>query len=265
MAEDSEVARTPSGRLEPQPRGRLGRWLRLKQYEAERRWADPREHFRHKRLLAKVVLLHVRYTCGYLATGFLISAPIQLGTQDHWDSIGKSLVLGLICTLPFVVLWPFTRVDWERMRLPEFKNLELAQTRWAVYASGAFLLVCGLARLWPDGSLLWLFDVRIAWLSLLLMAFAWLRVKFHTLVFREFYTLKPDDDLVLSYRPPLRDTEPEPAPEPAAPAPEALAEVPVLEDPNAPTDDAPQDAAPLDPNAPAVEADPEPAEGERVA
>ena len=46
-----------------------------------------------------------------------------------------------------------------------------------------------------------MWDERVAWLTLGLMFFGWIRVKFHTILFREFYTLKPEDDLVLRVPP----------------------------------------------------------------
>lgn len=81
---------------------------------------------------------------------------------------------------------------------PEFKNFELALTRWASYCAAAFFVFAGVLQLTaPQSRLGWLCDFRVAWVELVLMSFAWVGVKFHTVLFREFYTLKPDDDLVL--------------------------------------------------------------------
>lgn len=152
----------------------------------------------HTRIVTRVMVIYARYTCGYLATGFLVSAPLQLVTHREWGDLFKSLILGVVFAVPFLLLVPFTRLEWERMRLPEFKNFELTLTRWAAYCAAAFLILSGILQLTvPDSTLGWLCDLRVAWVELVLMSFAWLGVKFHTVLFREFYTLKPDDDLVL--------------------------------------------------------------------
>ena len=116
----------------PTPSSRLTQWVETRRDKAEANWRFIDAELHRTRLLATVFLLHLRYTFGYLAFGFLVSAPIQLTTQRHeWgDQVLKSLALGLGCVLPFLLLWPFTRIAWERMRVPEFKNLELALTRW---------------------------------------------------------------------------------------------------------------------------------------
>jgi hypothetical protein len=198
-------APTPEPEPPPTASARLTAWIARRRDKAESNWRFIDAGLHRTRLLATVFLLHLRYTFGYLAFGFLVSAPIQFATRRDLvgDHVLKSLVLGMACVVPFVVLWPFTRIAWERMRVPEFKNLELALTRWATALALVFVLFAGGVTVVfgrRDGEIpwwVWLCDVRVAWLNLGLMFFAWLRVKFHTLLFREFYTLKAEDDLVL--------------------------------------------------------------------
>lgn len=155
--------------------------------------------------------IHARYSCGYLMTGFLVSAPIQLSRGHEGDgAIFKSIILGLFCALPFVLLIPFTRVRWESMRLPEFKNLELGLTRWATITSVAFVALAYICR-WiaaEKSPMRWLFDPHIAWVNLGLMAFAWVRIQFDAWLFREFYTLHPDDDTLVLFRLPQQQGAP---------------------------------------------------------
>jgi len=170
------------------------RW-QVQRAETESHWARVLVGVQRTRIVTRVILIYARYTCGYLATGFLISAPLQLVTHREWGDMFKSLILGVAFALPFLLLIPFTQLEWERMRLPEFKNFELALTRWASYCAGAFFALSGLLQITaPETTLGWLCDVRVAWVELVLMFFAWVGVKFHTVLFREFYTLKPDDD-----------------------------------------------------------------------
>lgn len=190
-----------------QPRGGWREWWRLRKQATELRYAMAFKGVQRTRVVTQVLLLHVRYTCGLLATGFLVSAPIQLGTSRQWDEIWRSLLLGLAFGIPFVAFAPLTNIDWGRMRLPEFKNLELAFTRWAVWVSLALFLV-GVLSDWLQ--LGWVLDAQVTWVSLVLTLFAWVRVKVHILMFREFYTLRQGEDLVVSL--PLGyDTKP-PAP-----------------------------------------------------
>lgn len=182
--------------------GRLSAWGD----QAEEKWRFLDAELLRTRLLTKVVLLHLRYTFGYLAFGFLVSAPIQLGFRHGagWvEGSFKSLFLGALFALPCLILWPMTLIDWHRMRIPEFKNLELALTRWAAIVAALWLVTAfvGERVLGLEGWLGWICDIRVAWTNLGLMFFSWVRVKFHTLLFREFYTLKPDDDLVLRVPP----------------------------------------------------------------
>ncbi len=205
----SEVA--PESPAEPAPASasrfaRLKAWAAGRRDKAERNWRFLDAELQRTRLLTKVVLLHARYTFGYLAFGFLISAPIQLGLRHEagWvEGLFKSLTLGFLFALPCLLLWPLTLIDWHRMRIPEFKNLELALTQWAAVAAALWLGVAfGVGEVLQTGGWLgWLCDVKVAWTNLGLMFFSWVRVKFHTVMFREFYTLKPDDDLVLRVPP----------------------------------------------------------------
>ena len=179
----------------PPARGGWREWWRLRRQATELRYALAFRGVQRTRVITQVLLLHFRYTCGLLATGFLVSAPIQLGTTRQWDEIWRSVLLGVVLGIPFLVLAPLTNIDWGRMRLPEFKNLELAFTRWAVWASLLFFVV-GLLSDWM--SLGWVLDAQVTWVNLVLMLFAWVRVKVHMVMFREFYTLRPGDDLVVS-------------------------------------------------------------------
>ena len=202
-------------------------WWQLRRQRTELRWSALFRGVQRASLVTQVLLLHVRYTCGYLATGFLVSAPIQLIGASHgeWDEgrIWKSMLLGGLFGLPFLALIPFTNVDWGRMRIPEFKHLELAFCRWAVWVSlGLMVLALLIEAVSGPGALL---DRRVAWVNLVLMFFAWVRVKANMVMFREFYTLKPGDELVISLplgyeRPDLSQPPPEGASPTGAAPPE---------------------------------------------
>ena len=186
------------------PGGVLG-WIKARNDATQARWDAVLEipRVRRTRFLAKVVAIHARYTCGYLMTGFIVSGPIQLGRgKEGGGAIFASILLGLAFLLPFVALIPFTKIAWEKMRLPEFKNLELGLTRWALIASVGLLLFtwCVQAFAIPGTPLTWLFDPHLAWVNLVLMLFAWVRVQFDAWLFREFYTLHPDDDTLVLFR-----------------------------------------------------------------
>jgi hypothetical protein len=191
----------------PSPLARFLVWLKARNDATQARWDDilavPR--VARTRLLAKVVAVHVRYVCGYMMTGFLVSAPISLGMRHEApDVIVASILLGGLFALPFVALIPFTKIDWAKMRLPEFKNLELSLIKWSTIASLAFLLTTHVVRLAvrsPNTTPLeWLFDPHIAWVNLVLMGFAWLRFWFEHWMFRDFYTLHPEDDTLVLFR-----------------------------------------------------------------
>lgn len=195
--------------------------------EGQLRWASLfKGRVQRVGTVTQVLLLHVRYTCGNLAMGFLVSAPLQLiGSSQEWQHgrVWSSVLLGLLFAVPFLGLIPFTNIDWGRMRLPEFKNLELAFCRWSVWASLGLLVLALFAEVMPGGLL----DLQVAWVNLVLMFFTWVRAKTHVLMFREFYTLRTGDDLVVSLPlgydtkpPPLRPVAGEqPPPEPAPPSP----------------------------------------------
>ena len=129
-----------------------------------------------------VFILSIQYTIGYLAAGFLVSVPIQLLWVEVWADLIPSLARGLICLLGFLVFYPIVRYfDWQNMKLPEFKLFELAVTRNAALLSLALLLIS-------------LVDERIGsrrmmWLLFLLEGIAWIKIKAHTLIFREFYDI----------------------------------------------------------------------------
>ncbi len=219
MADSPSDAPSPSPAPEPSPTpeaspaaqstfAKVRAWWKRRREAVESNWQFLDGELHRGRLLTVVLLLHLRYTFGYLAFGFMVSAPLQLAYRSEWgDHLLKSIVLGSLCVVPFVCLWPFTRIDWGRMRVPEFMNLELALTRWATVLALAFLIFSGVVRLFAGHSdddeawWVWVCDVRVAYLTLGLMFFAWIRVKFNTLLFREFYTLTASDDLVLRVPP----------------------------------------------------------------
>lgn len=221
MHDDPSAPAPPSPPEAPTspPPGLVGRvlaWLEARNDATQARWDAVLEipRVRRTRFLAKVAAIHARYTFGYLMAGFLVSAPIQLGRGHEGDgAIFKSIILGLACLVPFVVLIPFTKVAWDKMRLPEFKNLELGLTRWATIASVAFLAVTWGVQLFaaPTSAAAWLFDPHVAWVNLGLMAFAWVRIQFDAWLFREFYTLHPDDDTLVLFRLPRDMRRPSPA------------------------------------------------------
>lgn len=189
------------------PLGRVRAWIKARNDATQARWDAVLEipPIKRTRFLAKVVAIHVRYASGYLMAGFLVSAPIQLvRAHEGPDPIFKSIALGLLFLIPFVVLIPFTRMAWENMRLPEFKNLELGLTLWASIGCAAFLVLTWIVQLAApaDGAARWLFDPHIAWVNLGLMIFAWLRVRFDAWLFKEFYTLHPGDESLVLFRPP---------------------------------------------------------------
>src|SRR5258708_1524806 len=100
------------------------------------------------------VLLHVRYVCGYLAAGFLVSVPISLGSRAAYGGMtvleavkagGLSVLYGVLLLVPFFALIPFSRIDWKAMRVPEFQLFELSVTRTAtIVAAVLFLLSLGI-------------------------------------------------------------------------------------------------------------------------
>jgi hypothetical protein len=184
--------------------------------DAEQRWGNITQEWDRIRggtiarylFLTKIILLHTRYIFGYLAAGFLVSAPLWLGTKMagdfNWDGavfghIFYSLLTGLLCLIPFVVLIPFTRIDWENMRVPEFKIFELALCRWACYITFAYLVICfnASAIFGKDPKEAWWFDLQIAWINFTLMVSAWLKIKIQTLIFKDFYDLEIKEDLIL--------------------------------------------------------------------
>ena len=135
-------------------------------------------------------LLNIQYTIGYVAAGFLVSVPIQVlwtayqshsaeGWSDLWGSLGR----GLVCLAGYFIFWPILRYyDWENMKLPEAKLFELAVTRNATIVS-ALLLVLSLGYEAVGSS-------KMLWLLFLLEGFAYVKIKAHTLIFREFYAIE---------------------------------------------------------------------------
>jgi hypothetical protein len=136
------------------------------------------------------LLLNVQYTIGYVAAGFLVSVPIQLlwtiyqsHSADKAPELWGSLVRGGVCLALYFVLWPILRYyDWGRMKLPEFKLFELSVTRNATLVSFGLLL---LSLPYPQVG-----TRQMLWLLFLLEAVAYVKIKAHTLIFREFYAIE---------------------------------------------------------------------------
>jgi hypothetical protein len=210
----------PSGPVEGErtrnPLKRLVRWPFQVRDDVEQRWGNITQEWdrisgstiARYLFLIKIVLLHARYIFGYLAAGFLVSAPLYLGTKMfgnlEWDQfvfgrIFYSILTGVICIVPFILLIPLTRIEWENMRVPEFKIFELALTRWASYISFAYLVISFYVNAIFDKepTQAWWFDLQIAWINFTLMVSAWLRIKIQTLIFKDFYDLEEKEDLIL--------------------------------------------------------------------
>lgn len=229
------------------------KWSKITQdYEQVRRGQLVRTMF-----FVKIILLHTRYIFGYLAAGFLVSAPLYIGTRFfrdfNWEGeafwhIFYSLVSGLVCLIPFLILIPVTRIDWENMKVPEFKNFELALTRWASYLSFAYLVFCFYASaIFEKTGKAWWFDLQIAWINFTLMLSAWARIKIQTLIFKDFYELSNHEGLILRHQdqPQSSDLESEPqTPAPPA-APEIQTQEPALPEGSDPRpEDKREDCAP---------------------
>jgi hypothetical protein len=135
-------------------------------------------------------LLNVQYTIGYVAAGFLVSVPIQVlwtiyqsHAGDKWSELWGSLGRGLVCLALFFAFWPILRYyDWGRMKLPEFKLFELAVTRNATIVSLGLLLLSFVEPRIGSRQMLWLL--------FLLEGIAYVKIKAHTLIFREFYAIE---------------------------------------------------------------------------
>lgn len=210
----------PAGAASPPRTG--GPWARLRAWIDERnartqaRWSAAlhAEHVLRWRLLVKVVAIHVRYTSGYLAAGCLVSAPLQLvfllfrdrsqpgQLMTRLHELLTAVLLGLLLLVLMAAMIPFTRIDWEKMRLPEFKNLELNLAWWSMVASAVYMVVAipadfALQKGPPLGVL---FDRRLGLLLFTFMLFSWIRARFDAWLFRDFYTLGPDDDSLILFR-----------------------------------------------------------------
>ena len=110
-----------------------------------------------------------------------MSTPIQLILSEEWGrAIVTSIVYGAICAVIFVVLIPLTRINWVEMRLPDFKVWELSVTRNSTILSAVFLVLCYLfATPWLNRD--------AASLAFILMLVAYMKIKGHSFLFREFY------------------------------------------------------------------------------
>lgn len=214
----------------------LKAWIKQRNDRTQARWDALVEthghHLARQRLLFKVALVHTRYTCAYLATAFLVSTPYQLiwqlfratsgeqGREPRFGPILHSLIVGLALLVIMAVLIPATRIDWSKMRLPEFKVLELNLAWYALVVSAAYLALSIVADpIWGDDSAVGqLCDRRVALPVFTLMAFSWVRGKFDAWLFKDFYTLHPDDDSLILFK-----TVPPPASSRAAPRPATTA------------------------------------------
>lgn len=161
---------------------------------------------------AKITLLHVRYVLGYLSAGFGVSAPVTLGYQIYYGQdtgqvvalTGLSVLYGIVLLVPFLALEPVTRVDWERMRVPEFRMFELVVSRWAALLSlGLFVVSLLKFGAWAEQLARWM-PPGLFWTVFVLMGTAWAKIKAQTLIFPEFYLDRggervldvPHDDVV---------------------------------------------------------------------
>jgi hypothetical protein len=196
----------------------LKAWVKQRNDRTQARWDALVEthghHLARKRLLLKVALVHIRYTCAYLATAFLVSTPYQLiwqlfratsgdaSREPRAGPIVHSLLVGLALLLIMAILIPLTRIDWSKMRLPEFKVFELNLAWWALVVSAAYLALSIVADpIWGDDSAVGqLCDRRVALPVFTLMAFSWVRGKFDAWLFKDFYTLHPDDDSLVLFK-----------------------------------------------------------------
>ena len=232
----------------------LKAWVKQRNDRTQARWDALVEthghHLARKKLLLKVALVHIRYTCAYLATAFLVSTPYQLiwqlfratsgdaSQEPRAGPIVHSLLVGLALLLIMAVLIPLTRIDWSKMRLPEFKVFELNLAWWALVVSAAYLALSIVADpIWGDDSAVGqLCDRRVALPVFTLMAFSWVRGKFDAWLFKDFYTLHPDDDSLVLFK-----SVPPPSSSRAVPRPTAEAK---------PTEVTPPvDAKPVEPKA----------------
>lgn len=159
---------------------------------APRRFTFDAQRARHR---AKITLLHVRYVLGYLAAGFGISAPVTLGYQIYYGRdttemlalTGLSAIYGVLFVVPFLVLAPVTRIEWERMRVPEFRNFELTVSRYsAIVSLGLFVVSLLRFGSWADRMARWL-PPGLFWTVFVLMGTAWAKIKAQTIIFPEFY------------------------------------------------------------------------------
>jgi hypothetical protein len=149
------------------------------------------------RVVAKLGLVHARYVFGTLGTALLVSVPIDVGYrllhEEHADTswlgpAGVSVLYGLLCFAVFASMIPFTRIDWGRMRVPEFQTFELSISRSAMIASAVLLVASFIVRfLSHDGLVHALLPRRLFWTVFVLMAIAWAKIWIQTKLFPEFY------------------------------------------------------------------------------
>jgi hypothetical protein len=130
-------------------------------------------------------VLEVRYTFGYLAAGFLVSTPLWIisDPQSDWSTVPFSFLYGTVCLLVFFAFGPLTKIDWQNMKLPEFKLFELAVTKWSCLISLVFFAVIAIH---PLSRRQW----RLGLLQFLVMVMPYLRIKLDTWLFKDFYAIE---------------------------------------------------------------------------
>jgi hypothetical protein len=128
----------------------------------------------------RTFLLRARYVLGSLAAGFLVSVPAQLVLRGTDWSLLHSIAFGIVFLLGSLLLVPFTRIDWCRVALPEFKRFELSVSFYA-------MLLAAVLQPLPFLSGTLAPNKPVFWLVFVLMVFAWGQNKFYSLVFRELY------------------------------------------------------------------------------
>ena len=147
-----------------------------------------------KRRRIERALLHARYVCGALATGFLVSVPVgviqRLGSgvtfAEGLPELSISFSYGLLLLLPFWGLGKLAPFDWKVVRVPEFQMFELTVARTTTFVSG-FL---GLVSFYGHAVNRFV-QPKLFWNVCVLMAFAWGRLELLRWLYPEFYRASP--------------------------------------------------------------------------
>lgn len=158
---------------------------------------DKLKHAAEKaRVVAKLRLVRARYVMGTLGTALLVSVPIDVGYQilhGRFDPIwveaaGVSVLYGLLCFGVFGALVPVTRVEWRRMRVPEFQSFELRVSFSSMIVAAVLLILSLAGKLaFVDPLVHALLPRRLFWTVFVLMAIAWAKLRVQTWLFPEFY------------------------------------------------------------------------------